>query len=480
MTAPSPLRLGSPMRWASLSQVVRQGVQLVTMVLLARTLAPSDFGLMTMAIVITGFAALFKDLGVGAAVIQSSHRSPSWLSTLFWLAVGVGVAVTAILALSAPLIAQVYREPSLTDLVRVLSLSFAFTGLGVVHQAILERDLRYPQLARAEAAAAIVGAVTALGAASLGAGVWSLVAQTLVTAAVGTILLWATARWRPALHFSRREARVGGGFGAGLTTFNVVNYLSRNGDYFIIGRQLGPEQLGYYTLAYRLMLLPLQMVTAVVNRVMFPSLSRVRDEPDRFRWLYLRSVGATAFAAFPIGLGLMVTAPRLIPTILGPDWEPAVRPAMILSVVGVLQSVGASVGPVLMATGEVRTLVKWGIASSVVVLGSFVIGVNWGIDGVAAAYLVASIALVYPAFAVALRPLGIGLMEVIAETWRPLLAAIAMAGTVSAISVMAGSGGNQVIVLAIEVAAGVVAYACFSLLLNRDQARLVVARITGA
>jgi PST family polysaccharide transporter len=450
------------------------------MIWLARTLPPSDFGLMTMAIVITGFAALFKDLGVGSAVIQAGDRSTSWLSTLFWVAAGVGLAVTAILAVAAPLVAQIYREPALTDLVRVLSLTFVITGVSVVHQAILERDLRYFDLARVEGVGAIVGAIAAIAAAEAGAGVWSLVAQTLVAAAAGTLLLWVTARWRPALTFSRREARIGGGYGAGLTTFNVVNYAARNGDYFLIGRQLGPQQLGYYTLAYRLMLLPLQMVTAVVNRVMFPSLSRVRDDPERFRWLYRRSVGATAFAAFPIGFGLLVTAPRLIPTVLGQEWEPAVPAAMILSLVGVLQAVSASVGPLLLATGAIGTLVRWGVASSITVLCAFLIGLNWGIEGVAAAYLVVSVLLVYPAFAIALHPIGLGLTDVVVETWRPLVAAAAMAALVAAISLTVGPGGNQLAILLVEIGVGIAAYSGLSLVLNRSQTRLVLARLTGA
>ena len=175
-----------------------------------------------------------------------------------------------------------------------------------------------------------------------------------------------------------------------------------------------------------------------------------------------------------------MTAPRLIPTVLGPEWEPAVRTAMILSLVGVLQAIGASVGPLMLATGAVGTLVKWGIASSITVVCAFVIGLTWGIEGVAAAYLVVSLLLIYPAFAIALHPIGLGLADVIAETWRPMVAAGVMAALVATVSLAAGPSVNQVAILVVEIALGVAAYSGLSLVLNRNQTRLVLARLTGA
>jgi O-antigen/teichoic acid export membrane protein len=478
--AASRLPVGSAVRWASLSQVVRQVVQVLTIVLLARSLPPADFGLVTMALVVTGFVALFSDLGVGSAVIQRADAPAEWLSTLFWLAVAAGVVVSVATILAAPVIADIYREPALTDILRVLSLSFAITGVGVVHQAVLERHLRYGAVAKVETTSAIAGSVAALVVAFGGGGVWSLVAMSLVTAALGAILFWIASAWRPGWSFRRHAARSGGSFGAALTTFNVANYVSRNADYFLIGRSFGPEQLGFYTLAYRLMLLPLQSVTSVINRVMFPSLSRLRDDPDRLRRIYLAGVGATAFAAFPICFGLAATAPRLIPTVLGPQWNPAVPVAIILSLVGVLQAVGASVGPVFLATGAVRMFAAWGVLSSAVVLTSFVVGLRWGIVGVASAYLVATVVLVYPSLRISLRPLSLGARDLIAVTWRTMIISLAMAMLVTAASAVIGDRVAGVAVLAIEIGLGVTSYAALSFLANRDQARLVLSQLVHA
>ena len=475
--ASRPLPVGSAVRWASLSQVTRQAVQLVTIVILARSLAPIDFGLVTMALVVIGFVTLFRDLGVGSAVIQSGQADPVWLSTLFWLAVATGIAVTVATVLIAPVIAGIYREPALTDILRVLALSFALTGFGVVQQAILERDLQYGSVARAEMVGAFGGSIVAIGLALGGGGVWSLVALTLVTAALGTLMFWLVSSWRPSAEFHLRHAGAGGSFGAGLTTFNIANFAARNADYFLVGRTLGPRELGFYALAYRIMLVPLQLVTSVVNRVMFPSLARVRDDPERVRRVYLAGVGATAFAAFPVGFGLAATAQVLIPTLLGPQWSDAIPVAIILSVVGVLQAVGGSVGPVFLATGRVRSMATWGIGSSILVVSAFLIGLSWGIMGVAAAYLLASVVLVYPSFRLALGPIGLGAGDVLLVVWRSLANAAVMALVV----VLVGFGllGQlpDMVVLGIQVSMGMAVYALLTMVVNRDQATTVLGQL---
>ena len=478
MTAvPSPLQIGAAVRWVTLSQAARQAVQLLTIVVLARSLAPADFGLMTMALVVIGFLTLFKDLGVGSAVIHRAEAPDPWLSSLFWLAAAVGLAVTLLTLLVAPAVAAIYREPALTPLLRVMSASFVIVGFGVVQQAILERDLRYRLVARAETTATVMGSIAAVLVAINGGGVWSLVVQVLGTALVDTLLMWWLCPWRPSLGFRQEDAWSGGSYGAGLTTFNAVNYVARNADYFLVGRSLGPEQLGYYTLAYRLMLFPLQMVTSVVNRVMFPSLSRVRQDPERFASLYFAGVGAIAFAAFPIALGLGAVAPRLIPIVLGPGWQAAVPVAMVLSLVGLLQSVGASVGPVFLATGAIRALVGWGLVSTALVVGGFLVGLQWGILGVAVAYLFVSVVLIYPSFVVALRPLGIAVSQVVEVSWRALLIALSMAGIMVAVGSLLSGRFLDAAILAIQIGVGIGAYAGLSLMFNRTQAASLLARL---
>jgi len=358
--------------------------------------------------------------------------------------------------------------------------TFVIPGLSVVHQAVLERQLRYGSVARVETVAAVSGSMVALVMAASGGGVWSLVGQVLVTAAMGTALFWIVSAWRPRRLFQIRTALAAGAFGVGLTTFNVTNYASRNADYFLIGRSLGPEQLGFYTLAYRLMLIPLQMVTSVVNRVMFPRLSMMQDDHDTFARVYLSGVAATAFAAFPIALGLAATAPRLIPVVLGSGWGPAIPVAIILSFVGVIQSVGASVGPVFLATGAVKALARWGAVSSVVVVAAFFLGLPWGIVGVATAYLVASLLLLYPSFSIALRPIGVDPKRILEVTLRPAAVALLMATVVVGVSRAIGDGLPDIAALTLEIGLGIVVYIGLSLIINREQTRLVLGRVARA
>lgn len=472
--------VGRAVRWATLSQVIRQFVQLTTVVVLARTLTPSDFGLVTVALVVIGFLTLFRDLSLGSAVIQRAEISHVLLSSMFWVAVGTGSLVFGAVFLLAPWISLLLNEPLLEGLLRVLALSFVLTGIGVVHQALLERGLQYSSVARAEMLAVSVGSVVSIALAVGGAGVWSLVAQVLIVAALTSILVWLSCPWRPSLVFDVSAARAGGGFGAGLTTYNLVNYLARNADYAIIGRTLGTEALGYYTMAYRMMLFPIQIVTAVVNRVMFPGLSRLRNDGDAMSALYLAGVASVAFAAFPIALGLASVSGRLLPLALGPGWEPAVPVAILLSVVGLFQTVGGSVGPVFLARGAIRSMVIWGVVSTTLVIAGFAIGIQWGITGVAASYVLVSIALLYPSLVVALGPVGIGIRSIAAVVWRSLLVAVLMSGCVLGAGAFLEGRVPEVATLGVQMMTGVTSYVGLSYALNRYQFRLFLRRVWRA
>jgi len=478
LTDPSAERtMGSAVRWASLSQIFRQATQLITILVLARTLAPADFGLVTVALVLVGFLTLFRDMGVGSAVIQRGEASQEWLSTLFWMAMLVGLVVTAGVFLSAPLLAEALREPRLTSVLRALAVAFLLSGFGVVQQAMLERQLRYFAIARVEMLAAFLGSAVAIAAALGGAGVWSLVGQVLAIAGCTSALMWTSSPWRPTRLFRWDAARAGGGFGAGLTAFNAANYLARNADYLMIGRVLGSTALGYYALAYRLMLLPMLVVTSVVNRVMFPGLARLRGDNDAMARLYLAGVESIAFAAFPISLGLAAVAHRLIPVALGPGWEQAAPVAVLLSIVGLLQSLGGTVGPVFLAYGEIRRMAIWGFVSTTFVIAGFAIGLRWGIVGVAGSYVVVSLALLYPSFRLALRPMNIGVASIVRAAWRSMLVASLMTIFVVAIGAALADHLGEPVTLAIQLAAGTVSYFAVSVLLNRRVTEVVLRRL---
>lgn len=454
--------------WTSVSQFGRQGLQLLSTAILARLLAPQDFGVMSMALVVVGFATLFKDLGTGSAVIQRAGVSPRLLSSIFWVNLAFGVLTMAGLCLLSPLAASFYQEARVTPLLQVLSLSFLVSGLGVLHQALLEKQLAFAKLAKIELSAMVLGAGVGISLALGGAGVWSLVYQTLTVTTTTTLFLWFASHWRPQLAFDLTELRSIWGYSLNLTGFNVFNYFVRNADTLLIGRFLGAESLGYYTLAYRLMHYPLQSISAVVSRVMFPIYSQIQDDAARFRATYLSVVRSIAFVSFPLMIGLFAIAEPLVEWAFGPNWAPVIPLLLILAPVGMGQSIGTTVGSIYQAKGRTDWMFQWGIASSAITLIGFAIGLRGGIQGVAVAYAVVSLlVLSYPSFAIPFKLIDLRMGELVRAVWRPFLCGLVMLSGLWGMRVFLSLGaGTQ---LCLFIPAGILFYIAASYWFNRPQ-----------
>lgn len=461
----------SGVKWSSVSQVGRQGMQWVTIIILARLLSPSDFGLIGMVMVVIGFVGLFKDLGTSAAVIQRKGVSEELLSSIFWVNVAFGVLAMVVLFVLSPLAASLYHEPRLTPLLGVLSLTVFISGLSVLQQAILERDLAFHTLAKVEISAIACGSVVAVGLAVLGAGVWSLVYQSLTVTLVTTVLLWVSSAWRPKMIFCWTEVKLVSSYSLNLTGFNIFNYFARNADYLLIGRFLGAQDLGYYTLAYRIMLYPLQSISAVIGRVMFPVYSQIQDDDVMFRRVYLNVAGGIALITFPMMLGLMALSGPFVLTAFGSQWRPVVLLLMIFAPVGLAQSIGTTVGAIYQAKGRTDWMFRWGVAAGILVIIAFVIGLQWGIVGVAAAYAIITVILSYPSFAIPFRLINVRFSELGAVLWRPFLSSLLMLGLLLVLRAALSTDLPSRWTLGILVSTGIIVYLSASWMVNRDQMR---------
>lgn len=394
--------------------------------MLARFVSPSDFGLLGMATVFVAFVAVFKDLGTGAAIVQRKDVSQPFMSTVFWANVGFGLLATLALFLMAPLIADFYHDASVTPIVRALSAAFFISALGVLQQSVMERRLHMQRLATLEVSAVAAGSAAAIIAALAGWGVWSLVVQSLVTAALTTTLLWVASDWRPSWHFSLTELKSTMRFSLSLTGFSVVNYFARNADNLLVGRYLGSQALGYYSLAYRILLFPLSSISSVVGRVAFPVYSRIQDDLERFRRGYLLAARAIALVTFPLMLGLLALRDPFVLAVFGEEWRPVALLLVILAPVGMVQSVVTTVGSIYMATGRTDWQLWWGLFYGFVVVAGFVVGLRWGIVGVACAYAIVTVALSYPDLAIPFHLIGLRFRDFLAALWSITLASCVM------------------------------------------------------
>lgn len=374
--------------WKLVSQVSLQGTRLVVTVALARLLTPHQFGVAGMALVLSAFVIPFSDMGLGPALVQRRTLTEDDRSTVFWTSLGAGVIFTGAGLLAAPYIARFYGNSSVKPLVEVLSLSFVITALGSTQRSLLVRAMNFRSLELRYVSGTLVGGIVAIVLATRGYGAWALVGQELSIAIVSTVLLWVVVPWRPTLRFARASFRELGGFGIRQLGGAYFTTLNRNTDNLLIGRFLGARPLGLYAFAYNLMLMPVTRIVGPVQQVVFPAFSRLQDDPEGLAALWIRANRVIAAICGPILAGLMVTAPDAIPLVFGHRWRHAVPVVEILCWVGIVQCLQTLNDSALQARNAVSTYLRFQGISFAVNLVAFVVGLRWGIVGVAGAFAV--------------------------------------------------------------------------------------------
>jgi len=456
-------------RWSVASVAWRHLITAVTSVVLARLLVPADFGLLAMAAVFTRFVDLIRDVGTGAGIVQAREAPDRLVSSLFWLNAGLGIASGAVLFEAAPLAAWTFREPRLAPIVRLLAAAPACAAFAVVPTSLLTRELRWRRLAAIEFFGVLAGASLGVGLAWRGYGVWSLVWQSLSGVFIVSSGIWFATAWRPALVFDSAAIRSVLGFSANLTGFNVLNFGVRYADNLLIGRYLGARDLGYYDLAYRLMLSPLQYVATAFGRALLPIYSKMQDDPRRLGRAYLKVIGVVALLGFPAMIGLAAVSRPLVLATLGAAWLPVASLLIVFGPLGALQSVTTSVAGVYQAVGRTDLLFRWGAISAALTVAAFVAGLPFGIEGVASAYALVSCGLAYPLLAVPLGLVGVSVADVLRAIRAPLAATLVMGGGVLAVRVLAARQGTLAVLL-VSVTAGAALYAAVIQAIGRASA----------
>ncbi|HEY6119625.1 MAG TPA: lipopolysaccharide biosynthesis protein [Pyrinomonadaceae bacterium] len=375
--------------WLAVAQIAQRLTTLLVTAILARQLLPEDFGLIALTLLAVNFISYFQDMGLGSALVQRETIDDDHLSTTFWLNLSCGLLLALVGVALSPLIAAAFREPRLTILLVTMMATMPINGCGWTSSAILQRRLRFKEIAIIDWVTTLVSGLLAVILALSGAGVWSLIGQNIAASVISSGGRLVAAKWLPRARFNFRKARQLASFSIGALGYAVVNHGMRNVDNAIVGAFLGVTALGYYSLAYNLVLMPGMTVCGLIGKVMFPALSSLQNDLPRFRRAYLRMVRSVAFITFPLILGLGATANPLVPAIYGPRWLPVVPIIEILILVGVFEAI-AVWGIAAWALGQTRMSMQLACISLISMTAAFLIGVRWGLVGVAWAYVAIS------------------------------------------------------------------------------------------
>jgi len=375
--------------YTAMSQAVSLATQIGSVVVLSRLLSPGDFGLIAMCVPLVALVGMVQDFGLLQATVQRAGIKHEEVSFLFWINILASVTLALLLFLSAPLIASFYGDSRVGPLVAALSLIVITSGASAQHGAILQRRMRFGRVA----AIGTIGAVSAFAVATLWAlwqpNYWALYAGMVAGTLIPTILTWISAGWLPDRPRRIPQGRALLGFGAGVTGYNLFSFVTHNADNVLIGRAWGGIELGLYDRAYKLLLFPLNQIASPLSRVMIPSLSRLMDEPHRYRSAYLRVQNLVLLFSLPGIACAIALSDMLIVLALGPQWQASAPIFQALGFAGLMQMLNSPSGWLFISQGRTQDYVKWGVVMAALSVTAYVVGLPYGGLGVAVALSVA-------------------------------------------------------------------------------------------
>jgi O-antigen/teichoic acid export membrane protein len=443
-------------RWGVIASIATQGGRFAFVAALMRLLGPENFGIVGQATVYITITYIFLHLGTAATIIQRPQLEETEAGSAWWVNVALGSVLAGLTLITAPVLADFFRTEQLTAVLRVLSICFVLKAMAVVPMALLYRGMRFRSLGIAEIVSTLLGGALAVVAAANGAGYWALVVQTVAMDAVYlTALFWIGGR--PKLAWSAPAARRLWSFSSRVMGSELVRYMTENSDKFLIARFLGATSLGFYSLAYRALQLPLLMMEQG-GRVILPTFSRLQDDRERLARVFLRMSESVALAVCPLMTLTILCAPVAVPAVFGEAWAPAVVPLQLLAAMTIQYLIFCISGAVVLAVGHADWEFRWSIFTMVVALISFGVGINWGITGVAAASLIMGLALSPIRFIIIQRVIPISAWGYLRSLTPAVASSAALCGAWLLVTAALGDSASGLISVVCGSVAGLAAY----------------------
>ncbi|MEZ4887182.1 MAG: MOP flippase family protein [Chitinophagales bacterium] len=446
--------------WSGANQFGMFTSAIITSIILARLLEPEDFGLIAMVNIIIEFARIIVSFGFGQALIQKQGITEKDLSTVFWFNAGLGLITTFIVAFSASYVASFYNEPELQFITIVLSFNFLIYSLNVVQRIIFIKAIDFKSIAKVEIMATIVSGFSSVLLAYWGYGVWSLVFQTLTMAIISCVLLWYLSEWKPKMIFDWQSIRDIWGFSINLFGSQSLKYWTGNIDKVLIGKYLSGSALGLYRQAYVVVLNPINRIGQVIMQVLFPTFAKIQEDRNLVRNIFLKLNRITALVTFPLMVGMFVCSDTFVRSLLGPKWISIIPILKIFSCIGLVSSINELFKSIFLGLGYSNLLFKVGLFERFTLIGGVVIGLNWGIEGVALGLLAAALVNLPVVMYYGGGIINLSVVKQLTNLFPILFTALIMGALVWCVNLQLSQFNElkKIVILAIDVFAGVFSY----------------------
>ncbi len=464
----------SGLKWTAgakiVSQIITWGITLIVM----RLLTPGDYGLLAMASVFIAFMLMIAEAGLSNALVQKKEIDETSLRQIFGIVITVNICFLVIFNLLSPVIANFFGDERLVPIMRVLSLQFLFVIVSTIPAALLHRELKFKNLSLIELITGVFSSVLVLIMAFADYGVWSLVIGSTFGGFIRALTIYFSAPFYKLPIFSLQGMSGFLSFGGNLTVARFLSFFFNQADILIVGKLLGKEMLGYYSVAMHLASLPVQRVTSILYQVTFPIFSRFQDDRERLGETMIKAMHALSFFAFPVLWGIASIANEFVLYFLGGKWQDAILPLQLLALIMPLRMLINFSVSVTDSYGRPDVHMKNLLLASIVVPPAILIGSQWGIVGVGVAWVT-----VYPVVFLAnssrtLSVMGLQLPNLL-YVIAPVVAATAgMYATVWGVRRLLAGDISQLTMLIVLIVVGVLMYGGLTLILNKRGYREVI------
>ena len=375
--------------WVFIIRLTNRFLSFIRTLILARLLAPSDFGLLGIALLTLSMLEIFSETGFRAALIQKKENIESYLDTAWTISTIRGIILFLILYLSSPIISKFFNSSQAVSVIKIISISILLSGFKNIGIVFFQKELEFKKQFIYEFTATIADIVVAISLALVLRNVWALVWGVLAANFVRFVMSYVLLPYRPKFRIQKEKFKDLFGFGKWVLGSGILIFFTTQGDDIFVGKMFGATTLGFYQMAYLLSNLPATEITHVISRVTFPAYSKLQGNLSKIKEGYLNVLQIIAFFSFPLAGGIFILVPDFTKVFLGEKWMPIIPVIQILVLAGLIRSIAATTGPVFHGVGKPKINTFWQtIRLIVLILLIYPLSMRWSIVGTSLAVLI--------------------------------------------------------------------------------------------
>jgi lipopolysaccharide exporter len=398
--------------WVFALRGVEKFLGLVRLIILARLLAPNDFGLFGIALLVIATLETFSQTGFQTALVQQKGDIARYLDTA-WTACAIrGTILFIVLFFSAPYVALFFNTPKASLIIQVIGFSIVlngFTNIGVIY---FQKELEFGRQFIYQLSVTLADFIVVVSAALAFKNVWAFVFGLLAGNITGLVVSYVIHPYRPRLRLDIRRAKELFGFGRWIFVSSILAFLITQGDDAFVGKILSATMLGFYQMAYKIANIPATEITHIISQVTFPAYTKIQDNLPRLREAYLRVLQLTAYLSFPIAGLIVILAPDFTKIFLGEKWMPIVPATQVLVLWGLIRSIGTATGQIFVSIGKPGIVTKLQFIALILLgISIYPFSIKWGILGTSLAVVLATLVSNLVAFYIGIRTLQCGTLN---------------------------------------------------------------------